>query len=260
MTTFALVHGGYHGAWCWERLTPLLQQAGDDVVTMDLPLDDGTATFDTYADVVCAALDGCDDDVVLVGHSYAGNTIPLVAARRPLRHLVFLCAMIPDIGRSLAEQLGDKPEMLNPAYEQGIERARRAAAAGMDRPRPRAARCSTATATNRSHRLRSAAFGRSRPIRLSFRSHWPNTQVCQRHTSCAATTKCCGRSGQDKWSASGSPPSSSRCRGAIRRCCLGPQIWPMSCSGWRTRHPSWRAAGRRSPAGRCRLPGRGRAR
>ena len=120
MTTFALVHGGYHGAWCWERLTPLLQQAGDDVVTMDLPLDDGTATFDTYADVVCAALDGCDDDVVLVGHSYAGNTIPLVAARRPLRHLVFLCAMIPDVGRSLAEQLGDKPEMLNPAYERGL--------------------------------------------------------------------------------------------------------------------------------------------
>ena len=115
MTTFALVHGGYHGAWCWERLTPLLQQAGDDVVTMDLPLEDGTATFDTYADVVCAALDGCDDDVVLVGHSYAGNTIPLVAARRPVRHLVFLCAMIPDVGRSLAEQLADKPEMLNPA-------------------------------------------------------------------------------------------------------------------------------------------------
>ena len=56
MTTFALVHGGYHGAWCWERLTPLLQQAGHGVVTMDLPLEDSTATFDTYADVVCAAL------------------------------------------------------------------------------------------------------------------------------------------------------------------------------------------------------------
>jgi pimeloyl-ACP methyl ester carboxylesterase len=120
MTTFALVHGGYHGAWCWERLTPLLQQAGDDVVTMDLPLDDGTATFDSYADVVCAALDDCDGDVVLVGHSYAGNTIPLVAARRRLRHLVFLSAMVPDVGRSLAEQLGDKPEMLNPAYERGL--------------------------------------------------------------------------------------------------------------------------------------------
>jgi pimeloyl-ACP methyl ester carboxylesterase len=120
MTTFALVHGGYHGAWCWEHLTPLLEQAGHDVVVMDLPLEDSAATFDTYADIVCEALDRCDDDVVLVGHSYAGNTIPLVAARRPLRHLVYLCAMIPDIGRSLADQLSDGLEMLNPAYEQGL--------------------------------------------------------------------------------------------------------------------------------------------
>jgi pimeloyl-ACP methyl ester carboxylesterase len=120
MTTFALVHGGYHGAWCWEHLTPLLEKAGHDVVVMDLPLEDSSATFDIYAAVVCAAIADRDDDVVLVGHSYAGNTIPLVAARRPIRHLVYLCAMIPDIGRSLFDQLGDAPEMLNPAYEQGL--------------------------------------------------------------------------------------------------------------------------------------------
>jgi pimeloyl-ACP methyl ester carboxylesterase len=121
MTTFALVHGAWHGAWCWERLTPLLQQAGHDVVAMDLPCEDGAATFDTYADVVCAALDGHGDDVVLVGHSYNGNTIPLVAARRPVRHLVYLCAMLPDIGRSVFDQMSDELEMLNPvAYEQGL--------------------------------------------------------------------------------------------------------------------------------------------
>jgi pimeloyl-ACP methyl ester carboxylesterase len=120
MTTFALVHGGYHGSWCWEHLTPLLEQAGHDVVVMDLPLEDGAATFDTYADVVCGSLADCGDDVVLVGHSYAGNTIPLVAAQRSLRHLVYLCAMIPDIGRSLADQLIDAPEMLNPVFERGL--------------------------------------------------------------------------------------------------------------------------------------------
>ncbi|MDT5329103.1 MAG: hypothetical protein QOF31_400 [Mycobacterium sp.] len=120
MTTFALVHGAWHGAWCWERLTPLLNQAGHEVVAMDLPTEDGAATFDTYADVVCAALDGCDDDVVLVGHSYGGNTVPLVAVRRPIRHLVYLCAMIPDIGRSLFDQFSDELEMLNPVYEQGL--------------------------------------------------------------------------------------------------------------------------------------------
>ena len=120
MATYALVHGARHGAWCWERLTPLLHAAGHDVVAMDLPSEDGSATFDTYADVVCEALDG-HDDVVLVGHSYNGNTIPLVAARRPVRHLVYLCAMVPDIGRSVFDQMSDELEMLNPvAYEQGL--------------------------------------------------------------------------------------------------------------------------------------------
>jgi len=51
VTTYALVHGAWHGAWCWEKLTPLLQQAGHEVVAPDLPSDDGSADFDTYADV-----------------------------------------------------------------------------------------------------------------------------------------------------------------------------------------------------------------
>jgi pimeloyl-ACP methyl ester carboxylesterase len=121
MTMFALVHGAWHGAWCWERLTPLLQRAGHAVVAMDLPIDDNSVSFDAYADVVCAALDGCNDDIVLVGHSYGGHTIPLVAARRPVRHLVYLCAYIPDIGRSFNDQLVDKPAMLLPACYARVE-------------------------------------------------------------------------------------------------------------------------------------------
>jgi pimeloyl-ACP methyl ester carboxylesterase len=121
VTTFALVHGAWHGAWCWERLTPILQQAGHDVVAMDLPIEDCSASFDTYADVVCVALDECDDDVVLVGHSLGGQIIPLVAARRAVRHWAYLCAYVPDIGRSLADQLGDEPDMLNPACYAGLK-------------------------------------------------------------------------------------------------------------------------------------------
>src|ERR1700735_1625644 len=92
MTTFALVHGAWHGAWCWESLAPLLRQAGHEVVAMDLPIEDGSASFEDYADVVCASLDGYGDDVVVVGHSFGGLTIPLVAARRPVGHLGYLCA------------------------------------------------------------------------------------------------------------------------------------------------------------------------
>ena len=104
VTMFALVHGAWHGAWCWEKVTPLLQQAGHDVVAPDLPCDDGSADFDTYADMMCSALQGCDDDVVVVGHSLGGPTATLVAARRPARHLVYLCAVVPEAGLSLIDQ------------------------------------------------------------------------------------------------------------------------------------------------------------
>jgi pimeloyl-ACP methyl ester carboxylesterase len=121
MATFALVHGAWHGAWCWERLTPFLQQAGHHVVAMDLPIEDGSASFDTHADVVCDALAGRDGDVVLVGHSYGGLVIPLVAARRPIRHLVYVCAYAPDIGRSLHDQLRHAPDALNEAVYKGLK-------------------------------------------------------------------------------------------------------------------------------------------
>ena len=104
MTTFALVHGAWHGAWCWERVTPLLRLAGHDVVAPDLPCDEPSADFDSYADLLCGALQGCDDDVVVVGHSLGGPTATLVAARRPARHLVYLCAVVPEAGLSLVDQ------------------------------------------------------------------------------------------------------------------------------------------------------------
>jgi pimeloyl-ACP methyl ester carboxylesterase len=121
MTTFALVHGAWHGAWCWELLAPVLRQAGHDVVAMDLPIESGSASFDTYTDVVCSALQGRDGDVVAVRHSYGGMVIPSVAARRPVRHLVYVCAGIPDIGRSLADQLRDEPDMFNRAAYEGFK-------------------------------------------------------------------------------------------------------------------------------------------
>jgi pimeloyl-ACP methyl ester carboxylesterase len=120
MSTFALVHGAWHGAWCWERLVPELQGRGHRVIAMDLPCDDSSATFDDYADVVCAALsDDPGDDLILVGHSLAGQTIPLVAAQRPVRRLVYLCAVPAVSGQSLTEQLTD-PDMLNPDYVQAL--------------------------------------------------------------------------------------------------------------------------------------------
>jgi pimeloyl-ACP methyl ester carboxylesterase len=121
MATFALIHGAWHGAWCWELVTPSLQRAGHAVVAPDLPSDDASATtFDAYADVVCAALAGCDDDVVVVAHSLGGATGALVAARRQVRHVVYLCAVVPGVGRSLVDQFANEPDMVNPDWDKGL--------------------------------------------------------------------------------------------------------------------------------------------
>lgn len=95
MATFGLVHGAWHGAWCWEKLIPELRARGHSAVAMDMPSDRHDATFADYSRAVASALPP-DPNVVLVGHSLAGMVIPLVALERPVGLLVFLCALIPD--------------------------------------------------------------------------------------------------------------------------------------------------------------------
>ena len=115
MSTFALVHGAWHGAWCWERLTPEVEALGHRVITMELPVDDSSASFEDYADVVCAAVADVDgDELVLVGHSLAGHTVPLVAARRPIRRLVYLCALVPIPGQSFVQQMSEDQRCSTP--------------------------------------------------------------------------------------------------------------------------------------------------
>jgi len=110
MTTFALVHGAWHRASCWDPTARLLREAGHDVVAVDLPCENPTAGLVDGAAVVLDALrDRSDDDVVLVGHSLGGVTIPLVAAARPVRELVFLCAFVPRPGVPLRDELGGEP-------------------------------------------------------------------------------------------------------------------------------------------------------
>jgi pimeloyl-ACP methyl ester carboxylesterase len=88
---------------------------------MDLPVDERSATFDDYADVVCAAVDGvAGDDLILVGHSMAGLTAPLVAARKPLRRLVYLCGVPPIPGRPFRQQMAEESDMLDPDYPKGL--------------------------------------------------------------------------------------------------------------------------------------------
>lgn len=112
MTTFGLVHGAWHGAWCWDRLIPELQRLGHEAVAPDLPCDDPQAGFSDYADIAVEALAPHQDDLVLVAHSLGGLTLPIAAQRLRPRHQVYLCALIPEPGRAFAEQLQDDAGML----------------------------------------------------------------------------------------------------------------------------------------------------
>lgn len=119
MTTFALIHGAWHGPWCWERLTPELESRGHRVVGVDVRFDDPAATFDDHAATVVAALGAEHGDVVAVGHSLGGFVLPWVAAQRSLRRLVYLCGVLAEPGRSLAES-DREHRILAPGYPAGL--------------------------------------------------------------------------------------------------------------------------------------------
>lgn len=118
MTTFALVHGAWHTGACWDLTAVLLREEGHAVVAPDLPSDDVGAGLDDYAATVVTALAACHpaDDIVLVGHSLGGLTIPLVAAAVPVRELVFLCALVPLPGASVVTDLYPLDDTFAPAW------------------------------------------------------------------------------------------------------------------------------------------------
>jgi pimeloyl-ACP methyl ester carboxylesterase len=118
MTTFALVHGAWQSARCWTPTAELLRAAGHDVVAVDLPAENPAAGLVDYAATVLEALSdhADDDDLVVVGQSLGGLTIPLVAAARPVRELVFLCAFVPLPGVALTDDLLALPDTFAPGW------------------------------------------------------------------------------------------------------------------------------------------------
>ena len=115
MATFVLVHGAWHGSWCWKRVRKLLQSEGHDVFTPTLTgvgershLISPLVNLDTHvSDVVNLIRWEELTDVVLCGHSYGGCVITGVADRAAerLRALVYLDAFILENGQSLHDIL-----------------------------------------------------------------------------------------------------------------------------------------------------------
>lgn len=110
MADFLLVHGAWHGAWCWQRILPGLWRAGHRAFAPDLTGLGARAhqlrpqlRLQDHADDVIATLEAEElERVILVGHSYGGMVITAVAQRCPerLAQLVYLDAVVPRPGES----------------------------------------------------------------------------------------------------------------------------------------------------------------
>ena len=110
MAQYLLVHGAWHGAWCWRHVTEALIRAGHSAHAITLTglgershLLHRGIDLETHIQDVLQALDTEEmNDAILVVHSYAGMLGTAVADRRAyrLKHLVYLDAVIPKPGES----------------------------------------------------------------------------------------------------------------------------------------------------------------
>jgi pimeloyl-ACP methyl ester carboxylesterase len=111
--TYVLVHGAFHGGWCWSRVAERLRAAGHRVFTpTQTGLGERSHPFSKDIDLSVFVQDIVNviefeelSDVILVGHSFGGNAITGVADRIPqrLRHVVYLDAVIAHSGKSVKD-------------------------------------------------------------------------------------------------------------------------------------------------------------
>jgi pimeloyl-ACP methyl ester carboxylesterase len=115
---YVLVHGAWHGAWCWRPVEALLQELGAQVFTPTLTglgdrthlLNEETGLSTHIADVKAAIESEDLHDVVLVGHSYAGMVVTGVAAQIPerIKRLVIVDGFLPEAGEMAINLLPER--------------------------------------------------------------------------------------------------------------------------------------------------------
>ena len=139
--TYVLVHGAWHGGWCWVRVADRLRAAGHRVYT---PTQTGLGerkhllsaaiTPETFILDIANVVEAEElSDVILVGHSFGGLAISGVADRMPdrLRHLVFLDAGLPESGKSYFDLVPSE-------VREARIKAAQAFSGGLSMPPPRA--------------------------------------------------------------------------------------------------------------------------
>ena len=109
--TFILIHGSWHSAWNWHKVTPILEGQGHTVFAIDLPgmgrdkTPIAEVTFNKTVQKLCHLVDSIPGKVILVGHSKNGIMISQVAEYRPekIEKLIYLAAYLIPNGKTQKE-------------------------------------------------------------------------------------------------------------------------------------------------------------
>jgi len=184
--TFVLVHGAWHGGWCWRRVSDLLQTKGHKVFTPTMTgLGERSHLIDAKVNLATHVTDIVNvikwenlNDIVLVGHSYGGVIISGVAeqAREAIGSIVFLDAFVPETGDSLAAkasqpvreaiaalvQKGDTAMKPVPAAVFRVNEKDRAWVDGMCTPHPIATLTDKITVTGAREKIAKKAYVRAK--------------------------------------------------------------------------------------------------
>ena len=118
MAELLLIHGAWHGAWCWDELIPLLEARGHRVSAIDLPglgadqTPNSEITLDSYAQRIAGHVRSLPGKVWLVGHSMGGLAITQAAELVPdrLEGSVYVTAAVPLNGQSMSDAFAQTGE------------------------------------------------------------------------------------------------------------------------------------------------------
>ncbi len=111
MAKVVLVHGAWHGAWCWEGVVDALEAKGVDVDAVELPV---TSHADDIAEAR-RAIEAAGPGAVVCGHSYGGLVISNAASGLPVGRLVYLAAFMTDTGEDAFGYMQAYPSPLSTA-------------------------------------------------------------------------------------------------------------------------------------------------